>query len=165
MTLSDDGLIRVVDNILISLQTRVAISVGGYDTSLPAKQIIDALRDHFKSCGEIIRVRSTRDIVTNELERRAFVVLCKGAEEKALQLNGSEVMEGWKADVKVMSCEGSEYTTDQLAAMSVAHCRRRLSHGISVTGYDASLPAEDVKSALRKHFSTCGHITDVFVLN
>ena len=39
------------------------------------------------------------------------------------------------------------------------------SEGISVTGYDTLLTKDDLKNALTNHFSTCGEITDVFVLN
>lgn len=39
------------------------------------------------------------------------------------------------------------------------------SEAISVTGYDPSLPQDDVKSALRKHFASCGEITDILVLD
>lgn len=38
------------------------------------------------------------------------------------------------------------------------------SQAISVTGYDLSLPQDDLKSALRKHFASCGEITDILVL-
>ncbi|KAL0672375.1 hypothetical protein Bca4012_000355 [Brassica carinata] len=39
-----------------------------------------------------------------------------------------------------------------------------MSEGVSVRGYDNSLPSNDIKSALTKHFASCGEITDVFVL-
>lgn len=38
------------------------------------------------------------------------------------------------------------------------------SRGISVTGYDPSLHVDVVKSDLTNRFSSCGKITDVFVL-
>ncbi|CAH2073329.1 unnamed protein product, partial [Thlaspi arvense] len=146
-------------------RSQVRISVEGYDTWLPLKDIIDALDNHFKSCGEIWDIEVPRDPVTNAIDRRSFVVLRgEGAEEKALQLNGSD-MGGWKAAVKAIPMKDSEFTTDQLAAMTVAHFQRNRSRGISVTGYDTSVPADEVKRALRKHFSSCGQITDVFVLN
>lgn len=31
-------------------------------------------------------------------------------------------------------------------------------------GYSTDLPQDDVESSLRKHFSSCGEITDVYVL-
>ncbi|CAN6973881.1 unnamed protein product [Brassica oleracea var. botrytis] len=40
-----------------------------------------------------------------------------------------------------------------------------MSQGISVKGYNTSLLSNDGKSALSKHFASCGEITDVFVLN
>ncbi|CAN6805561.1 unnamed protein product, partial [Brassica oleracea] len=43
----------------------------------------------------------------------------------------------------------------------ISSCR---SEGVSVRGYDNSLPSNDIKSALTKHFASCGEITDVFVL-
>ncbi|VVB14196.1 unnamed protein product [Arabis nemorensis] len=33
-----------------------------------------------------------------------------------------------------------------------------------VTGYDNSLPEDDIKSAVIKHFSSCGKVTDVMIL-
>ncbi|KAF2577112.1 hypothetical protein F2Q68_00000174 [Brassica cretica] len=39
------------------------------------------------------------------------------------------------------------------------------SEAISVTGYDPSLPQEDLKSALSKHFASCGEITDILILD
>ncbi|CAH2073780.1 unnamed protein product [Thlaspi arvense] len=41
--------------------------------------------------------------------------------------------------------------------------KRREIGRITVTGYDTGLPRGDVKRALRKHFDSCGQITDVYV--
>ncbi|XP_018474857.2 nucleolin 1-like [Raphanus sativus] len=73
-------------------------------------------------------------------------------------------MGGWNVVVKVLPHEDLEFTTDQLAAMSISHFKKTRSQGISVEGYDTSLPSDDVKRALSKHFASCGEITDVFVL-
>ncbi|KAF2610900.1 hypothetical protein F2Q70_00007155 [Brassica cretica] len=43
--------------------------------------------------------------------------------------------------------------------------QRSRSEAISVTGYDPSLPQEDLKSALSKHFASCGEITDILILD
>uniref|UniRef100_A0A1J3GJD2 Nucleolin 2 n=2 Tax=Noccaea caerulescens TaxID=107243 RepID=A0A1J3GJD2_NOCCA len=43
-------------------------------------------------------------------------------------------------------------------------CSRKKEIGrIRVSGYDTGLPVDDVESALRKHFSSCGEITDVYI--
>ncbi|XP_022573196.2 nucleolin 1-like [Brassica napus] len=85
------------------------------------------------------------------------------AEEKALALDGTD-MGGWNVTVKVLPHDDLEFTTDQLAAMSISHFKKTRSEGVSVRGYDNSLPSNDIKSALTKHFASCGEITDVFVL-
>ncbi|CAH2073771.1 unnamed protein product, partial [Thlaspi arvense] len=41
--------------------------------------------------------------------------------------------------------------------------KRRHIGRIGVTGYDTGLPRGDVESALRKHFASCGQITDVYI--
>ncbi|KAG2334495.1 hypothetical protein Bca52824_005675 [Brassica carinata] len=90
------------------------------------------------------------------------------AGDKALQLNGSDiggrkiVVTSLPPGISVLS---TGLSTDVLAARHVAHHRRNRSEGISVTGYDISLPKDDVKNSLSNHFSSCGEITDVFVLN
>ncbi|XP_048623178.1 nucleolin 1-like [Brassica napus] len=42
--------------------------------------------------------------------------------------------------------------------------RKRDIGRIRVMGYSTELPGDDVESSLRKHFSSCGEITDVCVL-
>ncbi|CAH2053322.1 unnamed protein product [Thlaspi arvense] len=123
---------------------RVRISVEGYDTSLPEEDIKKALIDHFASCGEVFNVTFSEGRVG-----RAFVILRgDGAEEKALQLDGSDVG-GWSARVKVTP-EETYYDT-------------RFRFGITVRGYDTSVPADELKSTLIKHFSSCGEITHVYI--
>ncbi|CAH2053014.1 unnamed protein product [Thlaspi arvense] len=39
----------------------------------------------------------------------------------------------------------------------------RFRFGITVSGYDTSLPADEIESILRKHFASCGEMTRVFV--
>ncbi|XP_010423843.1 PREDICTED: nucleolin 2-like [Camelina sativa] len=48
---------------------------------------------------------------------------------------------------------------DSDAAIRVIRDVRR----VVVTGYDTGLPRDVVKSALRKHFASCGEITDVYI--
>ncbi|KAL1215860.1 Nucleolin 1 [Cardamine amara subsp. amara] len=68
------------------------IRVEGHDTGLPADNIRKALKDHFRSCGTIAKI---------EIHDSYALVLIfgDGADEKALELNGSE-LRGCKLVVK-----------------------------------------------------------------
>ncbi|KAH0887847.1 hypothetical protein HID58_050279, partial [Brassica napus] len=151
------------------VKSRIRIGVEGYSTSLKPIDLYRALESLFKTCGEVHNIQIRRDPVTNALQRSCIVILRgEGAGDKALQLNGSDIG-GSKIVVTSLPSELSDLSTglstDVLAARSVAHNRRKRSEGISVTGYDTSLTKDDLKNALTNHFSTCGEITDVFVLN
>ncbi|WZY80169.1 hypothetical protein YC2023_026553 [Brassica napus] len=133
---------------------------------IPAVDIGNGLTSHFSSCGRICNLDIPRDPITNVVNSKcSFFQLCggEGAEEKALALDGTD-MGGWNVTVKVLPHDDLEFTTDQLAAMSISHFKKTRSEGVSVRGYDNSLPSNDIKSALTKHFASCGEITDVFVL-
>ncbi|KAJ0259807.1 hypothetical protein HA466_0061060 [Hirschfeldia incana] len=145
---------------------RAVISVEGYDTSLPEDDIKSELINHFKSCGEVFNVivRKDPDHSPN-LDRRALVILLgDGAEEKALQLNGTDIG-GWNALVKVEpeEEEDEEAVRYESSLTNVILNDRRFWFGVAVRGYDTSLPADEVKSALINHFSSCGEITHVYV--
>ncbi|WZY90645.1 hypothetical protein YC2023_047380 [Brassica napus] len=99
--------------------------------------------------------------------RRAFVILLgHGAEEKALQLNGSG-MGDWNALVKVApEEEEEEYLMVSRYKESLFDALlndKKFRVGIMVKGYDTSLPADEVESFLRTHFSSCGEITHVYI--
>ncbi|KAG5402918.1 hypothetical protein IGI04_009037 [Brassica rapa subsp. trilocularis] len=120
----------------------VKISVEGYDTSMiPA-------RPYNKCCQQ---------------QMFLFPTLRRRRRRQALALDGTD-MGGWNVTVKVLPHDDLEFTTDQLAAMSISHFKKTRSEGVSIRGYDNSLPSNDIKSALTKHFASCGEITDVFVL-
>ncbi|KAG5402880.1 hypothetical protein IGI04_008999 [Brassica rapa subsp. trilocularis] len=145
----------------------IRIGVEGYDTSLEPIDLYRALESLFKTCGEVHNMEIRRDRVTKALQKSCIVILRgEGAGDKALQLNGSDI--GGRKIVVTSLPPGLDLSTglstDVLAARNVAHNKRN-SEGISVTGYDTSLTKDDVKNALTNHFSTCGEITDVFVLN
>ncbi|KAL0671639.1 hypothetical protein Bca4012_034343 [Brassica carinata] len=73
----------------------------GDDTCLPEDDIKKELINHFNSCGEVLSVIVPKDPESPNLNRRAVVILLgHGAEEKALQLNGTDIG-GWNALVKV----------------------------------------------------------------
>ncbi|CAG7878994.1 unnamed protein product [Brassica rapa] len=151
----------------MSKEDGLKISVQGFVTSMiPAVDIGNGLTSHFSSCGRICNLDIPRDPITNVVNSKcSFFQLCggEGAEEKALALDGTD-MGGWNVTVKVLPHDDLEFTTDQLAAMSISHFKKTRSEGVSVRGYDNSLPSNDIKSALTKHFASCGEITDVFVL-
>ncbi|CAN6810319.1 unnamed protein product [Brassica oleracea] len=90
------------------------ISVEGYDTSIPAVDIGNALTSRFSSCGRICYLDIPRDPITNVVNGKcSFFQLCgDGAEEKALALDGTD-MGGWNVTVKVLPHDDLEFTTDQ----------------------------------------------------
>ncbi|XP_018478694.2 nucleolin 1-like [Raphanus sativus] len=142
------------------------ISVEGYDTSLPEDDIKSELINHFKSCGEVFNVILREDPDSPNLDTRALVILLgEGAEEKALQLNGTDIG-GWKALVKVEPEEEEEdEETQRYESFLIDELTndRRFWYGVTVSGYNTSLPADEVKTCLKQHFSSCGEITHVFV--
>ncbi|KAH0887822.1 hypothetical protein HID58_050251 [Brassica napus] len=93
-----------------------------------------------------------------------LVLRGEGAKERALLLDGSEVG-GRKLTLSPIEQPTDGMTTSARAAKYVADFQRSRSEAISVTGYDPSLPQEDLKSALRKHFASCGEITDILILD
>ncbi|CAH8388181.1 unnamed protein product [Eruca vesicaria subsp. sativa] len=145
---------------------KIRIGVEGYNTSLQPIDLYRALESLFKTCGEVHNIQILRDPVTNALERSCIVILRgEGAGDKALQLNGTINTALVTSLPPGLTDLRSGLSTDVLAARSVAHQRRKCSEGISITGYDISRTKGDLKNALSDHFSTCGEITDVFVLN
>ncbi|KAG2269678.1 hypothetical protein Bca4012_062695 [Brassica carinata] len=70
--------------------------VTGYDTSLPAADIVASLTNHFSSCGEIVDFQLYPLKHHPIQDHQAIIsILGEGAEEKALELNGSD-MGGFK---------------------------------------------------------------------
>ncbi|XP_013602672.1 PREDICTED: nucleolin 1-like isoform X1 [Brassica oleracea var. oleracea] len=172
---SADAHLEVVKSYYDYVKSRIRIGVEGYDTSLQPIELYRALESLFKACGEVHNIQIRSDPVTNELQRSCIVILRgEGAGDKALQLDGSDI--GGKKIVVTslppgLSDLSTGLSTDVLAARHVAHDMRNSffyscsSEGVSVTGYATSLPRDDIKNALSNHFSTCGEITDVFLLN
>ncbi|KAG5381096.1 hypothetical protein IGI04_028938, partial [Brassica rapa subsp. trilocularis] len=144
---------------------RAIISVEGYDTCLPEEDIKSELTNHFNSCGEVFNVIVRKDPHSPNLDRRALVILLgDGAEEKALELNGTD-FGGWNALVKVEpeEVEDEEAELYESSLADELYNDRRFWFGVTVRGYNTFLPADEVESALIKHFSSCGEITHVFV--
>ncbi|KFK25388.1 hypothetical protein AALP_AA8G107600 [Arabis alpina] len=78
----------------------------------------------------------------------------QGIAKKAMELNGS-VIGGWKVFVelsKMIPEYGYKPTTPIPAGV------------IDVTGSDLSLSEDDIERALIKHFSSCGKILEVILL-
>ncbi|CAH8387344.1 unnamed protein product [Eruca vesicaria subsp. sativa] len=147
-----------------SSRPRVRMSVEGFNPFRPADEIKRELVNHFSSCGDEFRVNVPTDPI---VDRRAFVILRgHGAEEKALQLNGS-VIGDWNAIVKVApEEEEEEYLAVSYYRGSLINALlndRRFMFGVAVSGYDTSLPEDEVERALRAHFSSCGEITHVYI--
>ncbi|VVB12029.1 unnamed protein product [Arabis nemorensis] len=131
------------------------ISVEGYDTSLPADDIKDVLRNHFYSCGEVCEVEVPRDPLC------AFVYIQgKDSEKHALALNGRD-LGGWIAVIQSLPKIKSTIDPNLAGAIRAAHVRKQSSTMICIKGYDTSLPLDHVKSALIRLFSSCGEITDL----
>ncbi|CAH8371451.1 unnamed protein product [Eruca vesicaria subsp. sativa] len=144
---------------------RVLISVEGYNTCLHEDDIKKELINHFNSCCEVgtVIVRKDPDNSPN-LYRRAYVILLgDGAEEKAMQLNGTDIG-GWKALVKVEPDQEDEESSRYRSSLFDEVLNDpKFWFGVSVRGYDTSLPVDKVESDLKEHFSNCGEITHVFV--
>ncbi|ESQ52887.1 hypothetical protein EUTSA_v10017937mg, partial [Eutrema salsugineum] len=102
--------------------------VEGYDTRLPEDAIKSALKKHLASCGEIRLVMIPKVDGSDVLRTFAVIdiVVEEGAEDKALELNGSDIL---------------KHTPD-----------------MKVTVYGNGLSEDGIKSALRKHFSSCGEV-------
>ncbi|CAA7051545.1 unnamed protein product [Microthlaspi erraticum] len=150
--------------IFASIKPQVRFCVKGYDTSLPDDDIKKALISHFNSCGEIYTLVISRDLVTvtDDVDKScAFMVLRgEGAEEKALALNGSD-LGGW--NVSVVKVEEKQKTLEEVEAFHAVYYDKNRRFGISVTGFDTSLPEDDLKTALRQEFASCGEILHVYI--
>ncbi|KAF3500095.1 hypothetical protein F2Q69_00045393, partial [Brassica cretica] len=93
------------------------------------------------------------------------------AEQKVMDLDGS-IMVGRKISVKlytastvysVLVVDGMSQLTLNESETKKTRPRKRDIGRIRVRGYNTDLPHDDVVSALRKHFSSCGEITDVYI--
>ncbi|KAF2615688.1 hypothetical protein F2Q70_00007518 [Brassica cretica] len=161
MTLGGVSFVDAMESYMEFYKNQVRISVEGYDISLRAVDLDISLVNHFSSCGNVEFVKVPRDPVTNAINGTSTTVVLrgKGAAEKALALNGSDVG-GWRASVKILppalSSLRSGLTTREAARQYVAHFKRYKSRVITVKGYDYSLCEADVKRALVNYFSSCG---------
>ncbi|CAF1870394.1 BnaC04g47460D [Brassica napus] len=113
----------------------------GDDTCLPEDDIKKELINHFNSCGEVLSVIVPKDPESPNLNRRAVVILLgHGAEEKALQLNGTDIG-GWNALVKVEpEQEDEESSRYRSSLIDELMNDPKFWYGVSVRGYDTSLP-------------------------
>ncbi|CAG7867033.1 unnamed protein product [Brassica rapa] len=129
------------------------ISVEGYDTSLRMEDVDDALRKHFASCGNIIHVYVPRNYEETILCRYAFVYVNEEDVEKALRLDGSD-MGGQILQIKSYPFHETHLEND-LAPMKEVKVYWP-QQTLKVTGYDTSLPVEDIQIELEKYFSSHG---------
>ncbi|VVB08275.1 unnamed protein product [Arabis nemorensis] len=90
------------------------------------------------------------------------MLLREGAKKKALALSGSD-MGGWNVLVKALPKLVCKFSTDLVAALREADYRFMRSTELFASGYDTLLPEDDIKSALIKHFSSCGEITNLHI--
>ncbi|CAF2357666.1 unnamed protein product [Brassica napus] len=158
--------------------------VQGYDTCLGKTDIKRMLFDHFSSCGQIKDIMFQR----SSIGVASVYLYGEGAEDKVLDLDGS-YMGGCKILVKLIPSSGI-YTVhprsrhlgwpSPILAMSsrppgmslltlnendAKKNRPKNSYigRILVKGYNTQLSHDDVESSLRKLFSSCGEITDVYI--
>ncbi|XP_018474128.2 nucleolin 1-like [Raphanus sativus] len=137
----------------------VRILVKGYDTSLHVDVVKSQLTKHFSSCGEVVFVSIPYFAIDGAPNRSGYIyILGDGAEEKALQLSGSE-MEGRKIVATSTHEEFLKLTPEMTARLAEAE-RAYDGKMIIVRGYDTSLPAADIKTFLTNRFSSCGEIVD-----
>ncbi|KAF2576329.1 hypothetical protein F2Q70_00006534, partial [Brassica cretica] len=136
--------------------------VQGYDTCLGKTDIKRMLFDHFSSCGQIKDIKFHK----SSIGVASVSLYGEGAEDKVI---GAAVVElyGEDAEQKVMDLDGSIMGMSQLtlneSETKKTRPRKRDIGRIRVRGYNTDLPHDDVVSALRKHFSSCGEITDVYI--
>ncbi|XP_010423706.1 PREDICTED: nucleolin 1-like [Camelina sativa] len=139
-------------------QPRTTISVEGYDTRLCEYALKLALKKHFSSCGRVGHIYVPRDYKNGILKSVSFMFLSgEGVEEKALELNGTDVG-GWTVIVKAAPSQ-TEYM-DPPCPVNQAKI-----HRVRVTGFDTSLPEIDLQMALCDHFPSCGEVWQVRVLS
>ncbi|CAF1696497.1 unnamed protein product [Brassica oleracea var. botrytis] len=146
-------------------ESQIRISVEGFNTSGDPVELYTSLQRLFETCGEVDNIEIKIDPVTDQLISPCVLVLRgEGARERALLLDGSD-LRGRKLTLSPIEQPTDGMTTAARAAKYVADFQRSRSEAISVTGYDPSLPQEDLKSALSKHFASCGEITDILILD
>ncbi|KAL1209480.1 Nucleolin 1 [Cardamine amara subsp. amara] len=127
------------------------VTVTGYDRTLPEADIKRELTRVFSSCGEValfnapIGSRSARIVIVGE-----------GVKEKALQLNGTASDVG---TLLVTDVSMNVMPPDISARRDEAVLKSRTK--ICVSGYDTSLPEDDIKSALTNLLSSCGEVMGV----
>ncbi|WZZ83484.1 hypothetical protein YC2023_104056 [Brassica napus] len=135
------------------IQKSRRISVEGYDTSLRMEDVDDALREHLASCGKIIHVSIPRNYEETILCRYALVYVNEEDEEKALRLDGSD-MGGQILRIKSYPFHENHLENDLAPMKDVKVYRPQQT--LKVTGYDTSLPVEDIEIELEKYFSSHG---------
>ncbi|KAL1193229.1 Nucleolin 1 [Cardamine amara subsp. amara] len=123
------------------------ITVEGFDTSLQKYALELAFIKHFGSCGNILSVRFVNSFAYIRFEG-------KGAQDKALQLDGTDVG-GWTAIVKPA-------VRPLQSSFSCARIAEEFK--LFVSGHDTCPPEIDIKIALRNHLSSCGVVTDISLL-
>ncbi|CAA7016933.1 unnamed protein product [Microthlaspi erraticum] len=147
-----------------SLYRRVLTIAMGFDVSVPegctpSKRVLRLermLRDIFSSCGKIKSVCIPHSAFSPTIKRYAFIdIWGEGVEEKALQLNGSKI-DGHEL---VVALPLRPMKRARIKALKLLRYGR--SEMMVVSGYDASLPRKTIKSALAKHFSSCGEVLEV----
>ncbi|CAH2072197.1 unnamed protein product [Thlaspi arvense] len=133
------------------------IYVEGYVTSIPGYFVVSDLRKHFNSCGEVLHVYIPGYVydVCRNINRFALVYLRgEGAEEKALELNGSKM-----GDHKLLVKAYPFHTKDLEPELALTRDTDILQpHRMHVKGFDTSLSEDYVKSTLIQHFSKCGTV-------
>ncbi|XP_033137765.1 nucleolin 1 [Brassica rapa] len=121
------------------------ICVRGYNTQFSHDDVVNALRKHFASCGEITDVYIFEK--TDGLHSFGFIYfLGEGAVDKALQLSGIDVG-GWTV------------IAEPYPFMEDAGCYP----AVVVQGYDTLLDNADIEKMLFEHFSSCAEVTEIRV--
>ncbi|CAN7004893.1 unnamed protein product, partial [Brassica rapa subsp. trilocularis] len=156
-----------------SVYISITVYVTGYDTSLSEIDTESAMRKHFSSCGEIIEV----DISKSSAE---LAIDGEDAQGKVMELDGSDMgganyllrslMETLASKVDLLNLSPMDSSRIRIIGLALDDPRTlplktkiRNVGRIIVKGYDAKLPHDDVESALRKVFSSCGEINDIFI--
>ncbi|KAG5377254.1 hypothetical protein IGI04_041850 [Brassica rapa subsp. trilocularis] len=155
-----------------------AVIVQGYDTLLDNADIEKMLFEHFSSYAEVTEIR----VHKRSIGAAVVELYGEDAEQKVMDLDGS-IMVGRKISVKLYTAptvysvhprrrrNRNYYPEMSLLTLNERDTTKRTTRPrkrdigrVRVMGYNIDLPQDDVESALRNHFSSCGKITDVCVI-
>ncbi|CAM6089621.1 unnamed protein product [Calypogeia fissa] len=125
--------------------------VKGFDKSQEEESIRSQLKEHFASCGKIVKIKIPTEKDTKEVKGFAYVEFSeKEAFEAAIALNNSDL-------------NGSTITVNPSGQSGGAGGGGRSGNDktVFVRGFDKSQAEETLRNGLTQHFSECGEVLNV----